>query len=232
MAEAKTIELARAPAPSPATHTDWRRWLLPIKARLYRHAMANIFELDDLEAASQAQGPGILPDGCEFRLAEREDLAACAALAGATRGEYLRRWQEGDQCYVAFVGSQPVNLNWLHFGPCYVFGLGLLVDARPSECYLYNVFTDPAHRGQGLYRNTQQRLIRILAGRGITRIRQVVAIDNTVPLLALPKFGYTLAEVVRHRCILGLKITTTCDLAGRIRSRRASWRLPAGVFRI
>ncbi len=182
--------------------------------------------------AARSQAGVCLPKEYAFRQATPEELPACAELAETPLDEYRRRCQEGDQCYVTFSGGEPVNLNWLHFGPCYVYGLGLQIEARPSECYLYNVLTDPPHRGRGLYKNTQRILIETLASRGITRVRQVVAVDNTVPQLALPKLGYELTQVIRHRCIGGLKITTILDAGGAAASRRLSWRTPVGVFRI
>jgi len=191
-----------------------------------------VFELRDLAGIAQSQAGVCLPEGYSFRQATLEELPACAELAETPLDEYRRRCRGGDQCYGTFWDGEPVNLSWLHFGSCYVYGLGLLIEAQPSECYLYNVLTDPGHRGRGLYKNTQRILIEMLASRGITRVRQVVAIDNTVPQIALPKLGYELNQVIRHKCIGGLKITTILDAAGAVASRRLFWWAPVGVFRI
>jgi ribosomal protein S18 acetylase RimI-like enzyme len=191
-----------------------------------------MFELCDLPAAAMSQ-PGVcLPEGYTFREAAPDDLPACADLSQSPLEEYRRRSEGGDQCFTTFRDGQVVNLNWLHFGPCYVCGLGLLVDAQPSECYLYNVFTDPAQRGKGLYKTTQRMLISMLARRGIDRVRQVVTVENLVPQLALPKLGYNLTQRIRHRCIGGIKVTTVREAAGAVASRRVFWRTPKGVFRI
>jgi ribosomal protein S18 acetylase RimI-like enzyme len=203
-----------------------------VEAWAFRRRAACVFELRDLAMVARSQAGVCLPMEYTFRQATPEELPACAELADTPLDEYRRRCHDGDQCYVTFCGEEPVNLNWLHFGPCYVYGLGLLIEAGPSECYLYNVLTHPRQRGKGLYKNTQRILIETLASRGIARVRQVVAVDNIVPQLALPKLGYELTQVIRHRCIGGLKITTILDAGGAVASRRLFWRTPAGVFRI
>jgi len=210
----------------------WRIWAQPAAAWAFRRRAARVFELRDLAAAARSQAGVCLPNGYSFRLAAPEELSACALLAETPLEEYLRRCREGDQCYATYWRGEPVNLNWLHFGSCYVYGLGLWIEAQPSECYLYNVLTEPGHRGKGLYKNTQRILIEMLAERGITRVRQVVAVDNTVPQAALPKLGYQWTQAIRHKCIGGLKITTVLDAAGAVASRRVFWRTPKGVFRI
>lgn len=211
---------------------NWRVWTQVAAAWAFRRRAARVFELCDLAEVARSQ-PGVsLPEGCSFRQATPEELPACAELARTPLEEYRRRYRDGDECHAIFWGGEPVNLNWLHFGSCYVYGLGLLIQAEPSECYLYNVFTDPGHRGKGLYKTTQRMLIEWLAGRGITRVRQVVASDNAVPQLALPKLGYRLTQDILHKCIGGLKITTVRNVAAAVASRRLFWRTPKGIFRI
>lgn len=199
-------------------------------SHVHRQAVAYVLELADLAAAIPAPETMMLPEGYTFRMAEIGDLAACAVLARTPLEEYQRRWRQGGQCYVTFHDERPVNLNWLHFGSCYVRGLGLFVEAPLSECYLYNVLTDRAYRGLGLYKITQRRLIEILTAERITRIRQVVMDGNRVPLETLPKLGYALTERVRYRHLCGLNVATTETIDGRRLSRRRFWRRPASVF--
>lgn len=198
----------------------------------FRWGEARLFELCDLAEIARSQADVCMAEGYVFRHMTPEELPACAELAHVPLDEYRRRCGSGDECYATFHSGEPVNLNWLHFGPCYVYGLGLLIEAGPSECYLYNVFTAPGHRGKGLYKSTQRLLIQRLAERGIVRVRQVVAFDNSVPQLVLPRLGYRRTQDIHHKCIGGLKMTTVRDVAGRAASRRVFWRTPKGTFRI
>lgn len=191
-----------------------------------------MFELCDLPGVAARQGSESLPDEYLFRPVTPEELPACAELSGVPLAECRRRHAAGDECYAVFYGGIPVNLNWLHFGACYVCGMGLRIEALASECYVYNIFTAPRHRGHGLYKSTQRHLIALLAQRGVGRIRQLVMVGNTVPTVSLPKFGYTLSEVIRHTRLGGLKFTTVRGTASGAKSYQLSWKIPAGVFRI
>lgn len=231
MAQLKAVEPAplsqRYPARQPPP--SWQQWLANAGAWLHARCEAYVLELADLAAAQEHVE---VPEDWVFREATSAELVPCSAMAGMPVYEYRRRWLRGDLCYVTFVSGRPVNLSWLHFGPCYVRGLSTLIEAEPGECYLYNVFTDPACRGQGIYTKTQRLLIRILAVRGITRIRQVVTLDNTVPLHTLPKLGYQVTRTLRHWRVLGMGVTTAIELPDGATSRTICRTAPSSVFRI
>ncbi len=182
---------------------------------------------------TMSQSPAAcLPEGYSFREAVPEDLPACARMAGWPVELYRQWWHQGEQCYVTLWQGQPINLNWLHFGSCYVNGLGLLIEAGPEQCYLYNVFTDPAHRGRGIYKCTQLLLVNLLAARGVTRVLQAVFHGNSVPHATLPKLGYVATQTVRHTRLCGLKITTITGATGGRVAWRCFWKPPLSVHRI
>jgi hypothetical protein len=227
------VEAETAAAPADFTPSSVvRSWTAPLSAWASRKAAAFVYELNDLAAFAGEINEEPLPAGCGFRLATTAEMPDCAAMAQASTVEYRRRVRCGDQCYAVFQGNRPVNINWLHFGSCYVRGLGLLIEADAAQCYLYNVFTDRACRRQGLYANTQLRLIKALAARGVQGIRQVVMRENTAPQLALPKWRYELAQIVRHRCVLGTRLTSLFDRHGQLLERRLFWRIPTDVYQI
>jgi GNAT superfamily N-acetyltransferase len=188
-----------------------------------------MFELRDLYPAAAREAKP-LPEGYNFRQAGPDDMLACAATAGATPEHYARRCRQGIHCYVVEADGRPVNLTWLHFGSCYVRGLGLLIRAKPTTCYLYNVFTDPGQRGKGLYKTTQQKLIQILARQGITKVIQVVEARNRIPQLTLPQFGYEHMLTISCLCVCGLKFTKLCGTDGNITARRVLWKTPRDVY--
>jgi GNAT superfamily N-acetyltransferase len=202
----------------------------PALAWAFQAQAACILELDDLAAAAARFPAAVLPAEYTFRRADPADLPACALLAGAAPDDYQRRHRRGDQCYVTLCRERPVHLAWLHFGPCYVRGMGLLVEALSAECYLYNVFTAPPYRGKGLYKTGQQEIIGRLAAEGITRIRQLVTLDNAVPLATLPKLGYATTDLIRYRRLCGVHFTALRRADGKI-VRRLTWRQPdAGLW--
>ena len=224
---------AATPVPYPRNHaTDpVSKWVRPALAWALRRSAAYVFELEDL--AGQCAGEEeALHEGYCFRQADRSELAICAEMAGVSYEEYQRRWEQGGQCYAVFWQGRPVHLGWLHFGSVYVRGLGLLIEAEPSVCYLYNVVTDPDHRRRGLYRRTQRKLTAILAAQGIRRVTQVVMTSNTIPQITLPQLGYRLAQVVRHTSLCGWKFTVVRDMAGQAISRRLFFKTPTSVFLI
>ena len=201
------------------------KWFRPALTWAFHADAACILELGDLAAAATRYQGAALPAEYTFRRADAADLPACALLAGVPLDDYRRRHQRGDPCYVILCRERPVHLAWLHFGPCYVRGLGLFVEALAAECYLYNVFTAAGHRGKGLYKIGQQKIIGLLAAQGITRIRQLVALDNTVPLATLPKLGYAATDLIRYRRLCGLHFTAVRHADGKT-VRRLSWKQP------
>ena len=208
------------------------KWLNPLARWTFHRAAADIFELDNLSTIAAGVRPEAPPGGCEFRQATSDDMAGCARMAGFEPDLYRDRLAAGEECHLALQNGAPVNLTWLHFGSCYVRGMGLRIDVPASDCYLYNVVTDPRCRGMGLYKYTQRRIVRLLAERGVERIRQLVMIDNAVPHATLPKLGYRMVEQIRHRALCGVGITAIMDLAARRCRRRVLLRRPTGIFHI
>jgi GNAT superfamily N-acetyltransferase len=170
-----------------------------------------------------------LPEGCVFRQAARTDVPFLSELAGIPIEECRRRLARQDECYGVFLDGKPVHLVWLHFGPCYVRGPGLLIEAAPSDCYVYGVITDPAHRRRHLYSRVQRRLIRLLNARGASRLVQVVYRRNEIVLKVLRSLGYQLEARARSTTILSVKRTILHVLASGERRKSVFWRMPAGI---
>lgn len=222
---------AAMPVPYPRSRVAGRlsRWLRPVQAWALRRSAAYVYQLDDLAAHGEGHDE---PLGGEysFRMACLDDLEACSAMAGVPLDEYLRRWNCGGRCYAVFYRERPVHLGWFRFGSLYVRGLGLLIEADLSTCYLHSVETDPEHRRRGLYKNTLRKVAVMLAARRIQRVTQVVMVSNRIPQIALPQLGYRLVQSVRHTSLLGIKATTVCDPEGKTLSRRLFCRSPKSVF--
>ncbi len=195
-----------------------------IPAWLYRRNVAYIYQLQiEAVAADSDKSEMSLPEGYCFRKAASDDLAACAEMARLPAAEYSRRHRAGDLLYGIFAQQTPINLNWLHFGPCYVRGLAYQFDTEPSNCYIYGVVTSPDYRSRGFYKSAQRELIRVVRLHGSRRIIQVAMTGNAAVLATLPKFGYKIVGVLCHRTLFGVKWTTIRDCRGRKLSRQ--WRI-------
>jgi GNAT superfamily N-acetyltransferase len=204
-----------------------RSWF---SAWIYGRGKAYLFELRLSAAILELPAPERHSDSLEFREITRDELPRCAALAELPLAEVRRRHEFGDRCFGFFAAGQSVNVNWLHFGSCYVYGPGLFLNLAGKDCYLYGVFTDPAHRGQGLYTQALAEIASQLRARGIERIVQVVEEGNDVPLRTLPRLGYRKTGIIRHTTIFSVKKTAMLGLDGRKVISQLYWRSPRGVF--
>lgn len=146
--------------------------------------------------------------------------------------KYHRRFDSGELCYAVFDGTRPANLNWVHFGPCYVRGAGYVVAGDPADAYIYGIYTNPSERGKGLYKKCLIHLANHLMARGSRRLIQMVEDGNAPVLQTLPLLGYSRRVTLRHRRLFGFKYTREVyDLTGRVQ-RQWFCREPKGIFRI
>jgi hypothetical protein len=215
---------------------QFRRLLAALVERvpswMFRRRMAYLFKLHDLTSAAVLAGRCGLPGAYSFRKATTADIPACAAMSGLGEKEFQRRFENGDECYGVFLAGEPVHLLWLHFGSCYVRGLGLLLRLDVSDCYLYGVITAPPHRAKGFYKAAQRHIASLLAEKGTTSVLQVVEEGNEVPLAILPRLGYHMSRIVCHVTFCTVRCTLIRDRQGTRLSRWWHRRTPHGVFRI
>ena len=156
-----------------------------------------------------------------------------ATLGGVSNKELIERWQSGDRCLGVFSPKGEIaHICWLHFGSCYIRGLGLQLHLDASDCYLYGVVTNPAHRGKGIYRVMQQRVKQFARTTDIQRMLQLVEDGNEVPLKLLPTIGYNRQWIVHHYTLLGTKHTSLFDASGTRVDRQIWLRRPKHMFQI
>ena len=205
-------------------------WLAErIPTRLSRNRRAYMFELNSAEHAA-GNMKSFLPPQCVCRVASRQELPACATITELPVNEYYRRFDAGDICYGVFVDNQPVNVNWVHSGSCFVRGMGYEHNGTPNDKYVYGIMTDPANRGKGLYKNCLVTLASELFANGADRIIQMVEDGNLPVLRALPQLGYRKIREIRHRAILGFNCTVVTDLTVGKTSVRRFMSSPSNLF--
>lgn len=216
---------------------DFRRIWAAMGDRLPRWSVqrrsAILFERTIGPEDALAMVENALPQGTSFRPVRREEFPACAKLAVLQVQEIERRYEHGDVCYALFLHDRLVNLNWLHFGSCYVRGMNLRLDLEPTDGYLYGIGTDPACRGQGFYKATQQELVRHLAAQGTRRLLQLVMDWNAIPIASLPRLGYRPTRHIRSIQIARfLRWTTVRENHSPTAEHQFRWKTPRGVFSI
>ena len=85
------------------------------------------------------------------RLGPEAAGALAAAMGPESIPEVIRRFQSGIQCYGAWVGSELAAYGWVSFREEYVGEFRVWVRLVPGEAYIWDCFTLPAYRRQGLY---------------------------------------------------------------------------------
>ena len=195
---------------------------------LYRRTRAFIFVAPAVRPSELPE----LPHGYHCRPAVESDLPALSRLIGFPVSEYERRFNHGDLCYAVFEGDRPANLNWIHFGSCFVRGAGFSLHAEPGDAYIYGIYTGPSERGKGLYKKALVHLADHLAENGARRLVQMVEDGNAPVLHTLPKLGYTVTTTISHLCLFGLKVTKCRDERDGSISCQVFVRSPGKLFEI
>ena len=197
---------------------------------LFRFGQAYVFELPR-QMSARNRRPFSFPADYSARYATRNELPAVAAMAGLGEAECSRRMDSGDKCFSVFHTSRLVNVAWIHFGPCYVRGVGYHHPGQKSDAYIYNILTDPAERGKGLYKNALLHLSDELFRSQADRLVQLVEPGNVPVLHTLPQLGYVHTATISHVTLCGVKCTTVRNPKNKTIVRRI-FRYPPDVFRI
>ncbi len=202
-----------------------------IPVAVFRHQRACLFELQLDGFVPSSDNDISYAEGylfCEFSSC---DSAVCAAFSQVPEDVILDRFDHGDRCFGMLSSHHRlVHSAWVHFGPCYVRGLGLRLDLDDTECYLYEVTTDPPHRGRKLYHHSLRKITQILQAAGARRILQLIEHGNDVPLKALPRIGYEPLWTIWHVTLFGAKLSIIYDPAGKQIDKQSGVLTPSDVF--
>jgi len=203
-----------------------------IPSWLYRRRAAQIYVLRaaDMEAAAGPARP--LPEGYTFGEVQTPEDVARGERIGLRPAEYQRRIDHGERHIAVLFEGRPVSSLWMHFGPCYILGLDLLIEADASDAYSYGAFTDPNHRRKGLYGSMKREQIRLCREAGAVRLFGIIETGNLAPQRTHEKLGYQVVGSVETASILSLT-RTVVEWDGVRRVNYRLWRrAPRGVFRV
>jgi GNAT superfamily N-acetyltransferase len=99
------------------------------------------------------------------------DRPAAVETAMGEEGSLVQvRLGRGCRCFVVLLGEAVAGYGWLSSGPEWIGELGLEFRPPPTEAYLWNCVTLPAHRYQGCFRALLGNVLAAAAGEGLKRL--------------------------------------------------------------
>ncbi len=198
---------------------------------IYCNQKAYIYSLSPTNKSHTRLSGVPLPPDCSFRLFASDEIPILSSLMGSdSTASAQHRLDSGDICYGVFIRNEAVNMNWVHLGPCFIRGLGYRHNALPTQAYIYNVYTFPTMRRQGIYTNALRLLAESLFANGISQITQLVTTNNNTVITTLRTLGYKRIKSVIHKRFCGLHYTKVIDVNEGTVSRYGYIRMPSDVY--
>lgn len=129
--------------------------------------------------------------GVEFGLLGRSGIEEFLRFHPGRRREYIeRRLSTGDLCFTARHESALVSTTWACRSKHWVPDLHYMWHVAPGEVYLYDSYTDPQHRGEGLSPALKTHILRYFRNLEVERALTVVAPENAACLCSNAKAGF------------------------------------------
>jgi len=146
------------------------------------------------------------------------------------------RWHRGDVCLVARQSHRIISFAWLTKGPWHLRDANLRVDLAPTDGIIYDFFTDPAFRGQGVMQATIRAAADLARQRGYRRIYARAERANAGSIAAMERVGFRQIATItttRWAVFFGWYTVTIADgeRAFLRLARRGIWPLRLGVLR-
>ncbi|NVB76950.1 MAG: hypothetical protein HOV81_01020 [Kofleriaceae bacterium] len=144
--------------------------------------------------------PEAIASGVELRIApvSPAETGVLDALGLDDRDEWRQRFDRGDECYGAWLGSELVHYSWVQNHGFHPIGYaGIDVEVRPGELWIYNCRTSDAHRGQKIYPRTLQRIVNDRLSAGATTAWIYAAAGNVASHGGIARAGFVHVETLR-----------------------------------
>ncbi|MEA2508282.1 MAG: hypothetical protein QOG21_364 [Actinomycetota bacterium] len=140
-----------------------------------------------------AGGSGADIPGFSIREARDEDAAAYERDIGTDLAATVnqRLASSGSSCWIALSGGRIVHGSWVATKSAWVGEADRFFMVPPGDAYIYESFTAPEIRGQGVYPAVLAIVSARLAARGISRLWIAAETTNHSSLRAIQKAGFT-----------------------------------------
>lgn len=145
--------------------------------------------------APEVQRPGI-----ELRAAAASDGSAYARDVGTDSPDtFARRLTADTDCYLLVRAGRIVHASWVTRSAAWTRELRAYLVPPPGDAYVYESYTAPPERGQGLYPFALTQICARLAAAGMGHLWVAVENRNVASLRAVAKAGFELALEIAYR---------------------------------
>ncbi len=170
------------------------------EARIYRYETATL-EHTPLDGRFHRDSLG---DLLKFQMTDRDRTAEIFLTNAMTRLE------AGEHAYTYASGDRLLHSGWLvdQQDEAFLNEVGARYRFPPRSAVLYDFFTDPSARGQGLYRASLRRMLADAALQGVQFVYIVVLADNAPSRHVIEGVGFTYQTSLFQSVTLGRRNTT------------------------
>jgi GNAT superfamily N-acetyltransferase len=99
-----------------------------------------------------------------------DPAAEIAAVMQVDRDVVDDRMARGCRCFVGRLDREVVAFGWLATRPEWIGELELVIAPEPGDAYIWNCFTDPAHRRKGFFRSLVTSIAAQAQREGLNRL--------------------------------------------------------------
>jgi ribosomal protein S18 acetylase RimI-like enzyme len=194
------------------------RLLTRARARGWREAFGSVRDRigswvsssDTLIILSRATD-GLARSDIAVRPATAADAPRYARNIGTdTEASFRSRLSESTECYVVEVDGRFVHASWVAREPVWVGEIARWFRPPPAGAWVYESYTSPDHRGQGIYPSVLHALAARMRERGLEELWIGVQASNGASRRAISKGGFEERFEITYSRSLG---RLTVDLA-------------------
>jgi len=146
--------------------------------------------------------------GVRIRQAHKSDLeplARCLRRAKPGLGDFRKRWDRGDICFLAEADGSAVAVTWASFHKYRMEEVDYVFDPGNGGVYLYDAYTVPEWRLRGVHVNLMEHLLEALPDRSVRGVYCAVEHGNRHSLRTHLRFGFQIARHVVEVRLMGLR---------------------------
>lgn len=140
--------------------------------------------------AAEAPPPPARQD-LTFREAARGDAARYVQDIGTeSETTFRRRLRDDVRCFLVLSGERIVHSSWLTTSGAWTREIAATIVPPRGDAYLYESFTAPDRRGEGIYPFALASILRHVGEEGVVQVWIGVTSDNLPSVRAIAKAGF------------------------------------------
>nr|MBN2276791.1 hypothetical protein [candidate division Zixibacteria bacterium] len=159
----------------------------------------------------------------EYQLAAPEDFKEIEKFSGISVKVQEQRIKNGDMAFITKEkedNHRIVTIQWIHCGPCFIRGYGLMLPIEKESAYFYGALSAEDIRYKGVFNSAFQNVIGILRARNIRKYYALVEFWNTISRNYHIRSNFEPVMAVDFIKIFGMKILFQKEIKTRKRSLR------------